>query len=1033
MKTIFNLNPIRPVSQLIKSNDNNSVTSKKVSMMEAEYNTDSKPLITQFREGNRLMRTTASIVLCCFAAMFYSPAVSATVRAIDDYLTYEPDYPVFDEMEAALANTQQLLKQLNQLLITTEVLSATTDPVLNRQRLQAEKTSQQRIAALQKAIKEQRDSFDGLDVDANDYYDDQRSYYTKQQLPEKTITSLEQKQQRYQREMSTLQDQLQRLSNASDSASLRQEARLTTALIDRLYNPVHHPYDQTMPFGPWEQIAGAPMQDAAALQSFLGTAPLTGAPSVSDTAATIDAQLTSAIQAQAAALNNDPVEIYNWVYNNIEFIPSYGSLQGADYAMQTLRGNAFDQASVLIALLRAANIPARYVYGTMVVTNEEAMNWVGGVREPEAVQNLMSQGGIPVARLAINDKNDFITLEHVWVQLWDGSQWIEVDPSFKQYEYTEGMDLQSTVSFDTEAFANTLQSTSVANETEGWVQNVNQAFIETELDDYRQAVEDYLTTQQPDATAGDVIGSKVIIERDATELPSALLYERVIVSQAITEVPDDLRYKFVFELQDTFDNPLLTHTMNTMDVAGQALAVSFNPATEADQDVFFSLLPQEPQPGEGLPHIIQAGLFDVVGEFTVDGQVIASSAAMRFGQVLRTKKGYYIPGRGWSTTVNPIITGEYQAIGLDYQGVSPQQMETLRANLEVTKAKLEAADFDGMTKHQVVGDLLQSAVMSYLAMTDVQSRLSAQSNDMVYYREPSYGTFQTNAKTNGILDTVANVEMTGLLMDMDSMRFSTECKSNCWGNWKSFNQNLGSTYSAFEHLIPEQLFSGDEALVEGISAVKALAVALQKGQRIYTFDENNLGYLADLTIEQAIKDEISAAVAEGRVATVHQGSINYAGWSGVGYTIVDPETGAGSYKISGGANGGEVSFEDQVGAGIGLQGAIVGEFEKLIEKGALDYVIDHAVDWLVGKMQVTKLLGDLIENWQFMLDDPSSTLDIVQREYLSFALAGVKTAKAIIELDSEIVLAPQKLMAASMAISLYVVPYIGALMTSLRN
>lgn len=47
-------------------------------------------------------------------------------------------------------------------------------------------------------------------------------------------------------------------------------------------------------------------------------------------AATEDVQLTAAIQAQAAALNNNPVQIHNWVRNNIEFIPSYGSIQGAD-------------------------------------------------------------------------------------------------------------------------------------------------------------------------------------------------------------------------------------------------------------------------------------------------------------------------------------------------------------------------------------------------------------------------------------------------------------------------------------------------------------------------------------------------------------------------------------------------------------------------------------------------------------------------------------------------------------------------------
>ncbi|SOB76051.1 hypothetical protein SAMN04488490_1722 [Marinobacter sp. LV10R510-11A] len=42
--------------------------------------------------------------------------------------------------------------------------------------------------------------------------------------------------------------------------------------------------------------------------------------------------------------------------------------------------------------------------------------------------------------------------------------------------------------------------------------------------------------------------------------------------------------------------------------------------------------------------------------------------------------------------------------------------------------------------------------------------------------------------------------------------------------------------------------------------------------------------------------------------TVHQAPLNVNGWEGSGYAIIDPERGVGAYKISGGANGGEVSL-----------------------------------------------------------------------------------------------------------------------------
>jgi hypothetical protein len=50
-------------------------------------------------------------------------------------------------------------------------------------------------------------------------------------------------------------------------------------------------------------------------------------------------------------------------------------------------------------------------------------------------------------------------------------------------------------------------------------------------------------------------------------------------------------------------------------------------------------------------------------------------------------------------------------------------------------------------------------------------------------------------------------------------------------------------------------------------------------------------------------NEMQNALAAGREITVHQSPITQSGWTGSGYIITDPATGAGAYKISGGANG----------------------------------------------------------------------------------------------------------------------------------
>jgi hypothetical protein len=101
-------------------------------------------------------------------------------------------------------------------------------------------------------------------------------------------------------------------------------------------------------------------------------------PTTDDLAETIEVQFTPAIQAKAAELNHNPTKIYNWVRNDIEYVPTYGSIQGADYCLQTKQCNDMDTASLLIALLRASGIHARYVYGTIELPIEKVKNWLGG-------------------------------------------------------------------------------------------------------------------------------------------------------------------------------------------------------------------------------------------------------------------------------------------------------------------------------------------------------------------------------------------------------------------------------------------------------------------------------------------------------------------------------------------------------------------------------------------------------------------------------------------------------------------------------
>ena len=140
----------------------------------------------------------------------------------------------------------------------------------------------------------------------------------------------------------------------------------------------------------------------------------------------------------------------------------------------------------------------------------------------------------------------------------------------------------------------------------------------------------------------------------------------------------------------------------------------------------------------------------------------------------------------------------------------------------------------------------------------------------------------------------------------------------------AFNQQVGMLSSALEHSVPEQIFTDPNETdptkrPNGFSAAKALSIAAAQGQRIYTITPatQNIA-LPNIRLDATSMSEIRAALASGKHVTTHTDLLTVPGYKGAGYVILDPDTGAGIYKISGGKNG---SF--LAGFGIGLAAAFL--------------------------------------------------------------------------------------------------------------
>jgi len=143
---------------------------------------------------------------------------------------------------------------------------------------------------------------------------------------------------------------------------------------------------------------------------------LAGASDPAYLAATPEVSLSQSIKDQAQTLNYDPVTIYHWVRNNIEWQPTWGAMQNADLTLSSGRGNSFDIASLTIALLRASQIPARYVHGTIDIPEVNFRNWAGGFANINAAADFAASGGIPTTSVTRGEQISKVRIEHIWVE-----------------------------------------------------------------------------------------------------------------------------------------------------------------------------------------------------------------------------------------------------------------------------------------------------------------------------------------------------------------------------------------------------------------------------------------------------------------------------------------------------------------------------------------------------------------------------------------------------------------------------------------
>ncbi|MBJ6751481.1 RHS repeat-associated core domain-containing protein [Geomonas anaerohicana] len=646
------------------------------------------------------------------------------------------------------------------------------------------------------------------------------------------------------------------------------------------------------------------------------TGSLAGLIGSDDLAENLEVQLTPEIRAKAQELEHNPVKIYNWVRNNIEYVPTWGSIQGAHLTLVTGKGNAFDTSSLLIALLRASGIHARYVLGTIEVPVDKAVAWVGASTDALATVELLGSAGTPVKPVYSGGAIQKVQLEHVWVEAWldylpsrgarhqagHEDTWIPLDASFKLHNAVAGADF-SAAAFDAQDFVAKLTGSATINEAEGYATGVQCSSVKQLQEPFRNSLQSFLTTERPGATVSQVVGSTEILGQEYPYLLGTLPYRTVVRGSEFSEIPESLRHSVTFKLvnNDTlspnYSETTLSLTTSLPKLAGKRVTLSYSPATAADEAVLAAYGPRPHADGTPItlseyPSSLPAYLMQVKAELRVDGVVVASGVGANLGGYEQLSIQISDPNITAGGQEFLLKAGEYLGIAFGLGPVSVQHLELTKTALEETAARLGSGKVSGLTKDDVIGSFLYASAQASLAEIDSLNGVRARVMGVAEVRRPSSSVVSLMFSTNYFFGIPTGLTVAGPSNAELGYQVAVAAKDGNRDKVKKYLIVSGLDASAAASGLQKYLLSSPQGAVTSLSAVEAMTTASEQSLPLYRVTPSNSSTaVGKLLLWDEVKQSVANDAGAGLTLVVPQRNVSIGNWSGVGYESISSWSG----------------------------------------------------------------------------------------------------------------------------------------------
>ncbi|SPD72325.1 hypothetical protein PITCH_A1290002 [uncultured Desulfobacterium sp.] len=540
-------------------------------------------------------------------------------------------------------------------------------------------------------------------------------------------------------------------------------------------------------------------------------------------------EATPEIQELARALQHDPKLIYDYVRNNIDYVPTYGLVNGATATLLAGRGNDWDQTSLFIALMRASGYTANYVQGDVEYPFFYIANWLGVDSNINIVEFMLASGGIPVTIDYFGYGH--VTITRVWAEASINGQDYVFDPAFKQYDYQAGIsNLAGAMGYGQ---ANLLASAGGTFDSNS-VKNMSETNIRTQLQTYSANLVNHIRSNYPNAELGEIIGGRKIRYEEMAGYYTSPPYALTISNQSyLTEQQLDDNC-----LKITIDHKGINQIFRSWEIADKRITIFYTGSSHAPQ-------------------------------LKVDGTLIATGSATTAGNIypLNVTVNHPYPGNGGtycdqSGTFN-LKSGSSYNISCDFNTVSEKLINVRNTVLTENRNSGQAEQSDA-----VLGEALNIMGLTWLHEWALSDKVASELADATSIRHHSIGV---TAQESGYYIDV-KISVSSPISD----------HGDSAGGLVLF-RSITALGSAFEHGMLEQMQGIDKP---GASTIKLLQLSNMNGKKLFYGD-----FINWTSVKSLLKNYTTAKLTElqNLVNAGHQlylpedANIVLESWKGLGY------------------------------------------------------------------------------------------------------------------------------------------------------